>query len=93
LILLYHIAAWAIVTGVIEIAAAFSGGLLVAQEWTLALAGVLSMLLGILLIVRSDVVLLSLIWLIGAYAIVFGVILIILAIQFRTAVSHPQAWR
>jgi uncharacterized membrane protein HdeD (DUF308 family) len=46
LILLYLIATWAIVTGVIEIAAAFSGGLLVAQEWTLALAGVLSMLLG-----------------------------------------------
>jgi uncharacterized membrane protein HdeD (DUF308 family) len=32
-------------------------------------------------------------WLIGAYAIVFGVIFIILAIQFRTAVSLPQAWR
>jgi len=63
------------------------GGLLVAQEWTLAPSGVLSMFLGTLLIVRSDVVLLSLIWLIGAYAIVFGVILIILAIQFRTAVT------
>jgi uncharacterized membrane protein HdeD (DUF308 family) len=51
LILFYLIAVWVIVTGVIEIAATFSGELLVAQEWTLALAGVLSMLLGTLLVV------------------------------------------
>ena len=63
------------------------GRLPVAQEGTLALAGVLSMLLGTLLIVRPGVGLLSLTWLIGAYAIVIGVILIILAIQFRTAVT------
>jgi uncharacterized membrane protein HdeD (DUF308 family) len=60
LVLLYLIAVWAIVTGVIEIAAAFSGRLLVAQEGTLALAGVLSLLLGTLLVVRPGVGLLSL---------------------------------
>ncbi len=61
LILLYLIAAWAIVTGVIEIAAAFSGGLPVAQEWTLAPAGIHSIFLGTFLVVRSEVVPLSLI--------------------------------
>ncbi len=40
LALLYLIAAWAIVTGVFEIAASFSGLLPMAQEWTLALAGI-----------------------------------------------------
>lgn len=87
LALLYLIAAWAIVTGVFEIAAAFSGWLPLAMEWTLALAGVLSVLFGVLLAILPGVGLLSLVWLIGLYAIVFGVVLIIRAIQFRTAVT------
>lgn len=86
LVLLYLIAAWAIVTGIFEITAAFSGLLPIAQEWTLAVAGILSVLLGILLAIQPGAGLLSLVWLIGIYAIVFGVLLIIRAFQFRTAV-------
>jgi len=87
LVLLYVIAFWAIVTGVFEIAAALSGWLPVAQEWSLALAGVLSVLLGVLLAILPGVGLLSLVWLIGVYAIVFGILLIIHAFQFRRAVT------
>ena len=47
LALLYVIAVWAIVTGIFEIAAASSAGWSVAREWTLGLAGVLSVLFGI----------------------------------------------
>jgi uncharacterized membrane protein HdeD (DUF308 family) len=83
LVLLYLIAVWAIVTGIFELAAAFSGRVPVAAEWTLALAGILSVLLGVLLAVQPRAGLLSLVWLIGAYAIVFGVLLIIRAFQFR----------
>ena len=85
LVLLYVIAFWAIVTGVFEIAAALSGWLPVAQEWSLALAGVLSVLLGVLLVILPGVGLLSLVWLIGIYAIVFGLLLIVRAFQYRTA--------
>jgi uncharacterized membrane protein HdeD (DUF308 family) len=85
LVLLYLIAAWAIVTGVLEIAAAVSGLLPVVAEWTLALAGIISILLGVLLAILPGVGLLSLVWVIGVYAIVYGVILIIRAFQFRTA--------
>ncbi len=85
LVLLYVIAFWTIVTGVFEIATAFSGWLPVAQEWSLALAGVLSVLLGVLLVILPGVGLLSLVWLIGVYALIFGVLLIIRAFQFRTA--------
>ena len=87
LVLLYLIAAWAIVTGILEIVTAFSGRLPVAQEWTLALAGILSVLLGVLLAIRPGAGLLSLVWLIGIYAIVFGVLLIVRAFQFRTAAT------
>jgi len=87
LVLLYVIAFWAIVTGVFEIAAALSGWLPVAQEWSLALAGVLSVLLGVLLVILPGVGLLSLVWLIGVYAIVFGVLLLIRAFQLRTAAT------
>ncbi|MBV9691797.1 MAG: HdeD family acid-resistance protein [Ktedonobacteraceae bacterium] len=83
LVLLYLIAVWAIVTGIFELAAAFSGRVPVATEWTLALAGILSVLLGVLLAALPRAGLLSLVWLIGAYAIVFGVLLIIRAFQFR----------
>jgi uncharacterized membrane protein HdeD (DUF308 family) len=86
LVLLYLIAAWALVTGVLEIAAAVSGLLPVVAEWTLALAGIISILLGVLLAILPGVGLLSLVWVIGVYAIVYGVILIIRAFQFRTAV-------
>ena len=83
LVLLYLVATWAIVTGIFELAAAFSGRVPVATEWTLALAGILSVLLGVLLAALPRAGLLSLVWLIGAYAIVFGVLLIIRAFQFR----------
>jgi len=87
LVLLYVIAFWAIVTGVFEIAAALSGWLPVAQEWSLALAGVLSVLLGVLLVILPGVGLLSLVWLIGVYALVFGVLLLIRAFQLRRAAT------
>ena len=87
LALLYLIAAWAIVTGLLEIAAAFSARLPLAPEWTLALAGILSVLLGVLLAIQPGVGLLSLVWVIGVYALVTGVLLIIRAFQFRTAAT------
>lgn len=86
LALLYLIAFWSIVIGVFEVSAAFSGLLPMAQEWTLALAGVLSVLFGVLLIfLPAAAGILSLIWLIGVYALVFGVVLIIRAFQYRSA--------
>jgi len=90
LALLYVIAAWAIVTGIFEIVAAFSTRLPITAEWTLALAGVLSVLLGVLLAILPGVGLLSLVWLIGIYAIVFGIVLIVRAFQYRTAATPAQ---
>jgi uncharacterized membrane protein HdeD (DUF308 family) len=87
LVLLYLIAGWAIVTGVLEIAASFSRRLPATMEGILGLSGILSIILGVLLAIRPGAGLLSLVWLIGVYALVIGVLLIIRAFRFRTAVA------
>ncbi len=85
LVLLYLIAAWAIITGIIELVAAFTTGM----GWVLAIAGALSILLGIVLFARPVAGILSLVWLIGIYAIIWGVLLIIRAFQARSAPAAP----
>lgn len=82
--LLAVIAAWAIVTGVLEIMAAIRLRREMEGEWLLALSGFSSLLLGVLMIVRPGVGALALVWLIGAYAILSGVLLITLALRLRS---------
>jgi len=83
-VLLAFIAAWAILTGVFEIAAAIWLRKVIEGEWTLILAGAASVLFGVLLILQPTAGAVAIIWLIGAYAIVFGVLLSILALQLRS---------
>jgi uncharacterized membrane protein HdeD (DUF308 family) len=91
LALLYLIAAWAIVTGIMEIAAAIRLRREVVGEWALILGGALSVLFGALLVViPARAGLLSLTWLIGAYAVVFGVLQVVLAFRVRSAPSSAQ---
>jgi len=87
LILLFLIAAWALITGIIELVAAFTTGM----GWLLALAGALSILLGIVLFARPRAGILSLVWVIGIYAIIWGVLLIVRAFQARSAPAAPSA--
>jgi uncharacterized membrane protein HdeD (DUF308 family)/sporulation protein YlmC with PRC-barrel domain len=84
LALLYFIAAWAIVSGILEIAGAIRLRREIEGEWALGLSGALSLLFGVLLVViPAPAGLLSLVWLIGAYALAFGVLLLVLAFRIR----------
>jgi uncharacterized membrane protein HdeD (DUF308 family) len=83
-VLLYLIAAWAVVTGIFEIATAIRLRQEIRGEWALIIGGALSILFGVILAVIGPVAgLLSLIWLIGVYAVAFGILMLITAFQVR----------
>jgi uncharacterized membrane protein HdeD (DUF308 family) len=83
--LLMVIAAWAVVTGIAEIAASFAIGGGLRHGWPLALAGVLSIVFGGLLLAFPGSGALALLWTIGAYAIVFGGMLVAFGVRLRAA--------
>lgn len=87
LALVYVIAAWALVTGVLEIAAAIKLRHHISGEWLLALAGVASIIFGFLVMVFPLAGALVIALWIGAYAVVFGVVMISLGIRLRNWVK------
>ena len=82
--LLFYIAIWAIGTGVLEIVGAIRLRKEIDGEWMLILAGLASVVFGVLLMAQPGADALALIWLIGSYAIVFGVLLVLLAFKARS---------
>lgn len=86
---IYLFAAWALVTGALEIAAAIRLRNEIRGEWLLALSGVLSILVGVFIAIFPGLGLVGLVWAIGAYAIVFGVVMIGLAFRMRR-VEHEM---
>jgi uncharacterized membrane protein HdeD (DUF308 family) len=81
--LLILIAAWAIVTGIMELVAAVRLRKIINNEWLLVLAGIASVMLGILLLFQPAAGALVLIWWIGAWALLSGILLMILAFRMR----------
>jgi uncharacterized membrane protein HdeD (DUF308 family) len=83
-ILVLLIAAWSIVTGIVEIIMAIRLREQIKGEFWMGLAGVASILFGVLLFLFPAAGVLSLVWLIGSFAIVFGIFLVILGWRLRT---------
>jgi uncharacterized membrane protein HdeD (DUF308 family) len=83
--LIYYLATWAFLTGILEIVAAFRLRKVIEGEWILAVAGLLSIAFGVMLAAQPGAGMLSLIWLIGAYAIIFGALEIGLGFRLRGA--------
>ena len=83
LVLIYIIASWAVFTGILEIVAAIRLRHEITNEWFLALGGVLSIGLGILLFLQPAAGSLAIIWMIAGYALIFGILLVILGIRLR----------
>ncbi|MEA2714115.1 MAG: hypothetical protein QOK27_2076 [Gemmatimonadales bacterium] len=83
LALLYVIATWALVTGAFEIAAAIRLRKVITGEWILALSGILSVALGVLLILAPGPGALAVVIWIGAYAFVFGALMFALGLRLQ----------
>jgi uncharacterized membrane protein HdeD (DUF308 family) len=83
LVLLSFIAAWSIITGVLAIAAAVQLRNVIANEWLMILSGSASIVFGILLIVLPSSGALAIVWLLGSYALLFGILTLMLAFRLR----------
>ena len=92
-VLMYSIAAWAMIAGVLEIMAAMPLRRVITGKQTLFVYGILSAVFGVLLFVIPSTSALSLVWVIGYYTIVMGIMLIILGFRLRGLQPHIQATR
>lgn len=82
-VLLIFIATWAIILGVMEIYGAIKLRKEIEGEWLLILNGIISVLFGAVLLWRPGVGALAVVWIIGFYAIVLGVIYIMFGLKLR----------
>jgi uncharacterized membrane protein HdeD (DUF308 family) len=78
--LVWIIAIWAIISGALMLAAAFALNIDYGRWW-LALGGIASLVFGILLVIQPFIGAVVLTLWIGAYALVFGIFLLVLAFQ------------
>ncbi len=83
IVLLFCIAAWAVVTGVMQVVGAFVARHEIEGEWWLIAGGVLSVLFGLLLFMRPGTGALALVLLIASYAILYGAILVAFSLRLR----------
>jgi uncharacterized membrane protein HdeD (DUF308 family) len=84
LALVIYIAAWALMIGATEIVAAIRLRREIEGEWFLILMGIVSIIFAIMLLWNPLPGALALVWLIGSYAIVFGVLGIIFGFRLRS---------
>jgi uncharacterized membrane protein HdeD (DUF308 family) len=81
---LYLLAAWAIITGIMELVAPLAFPMRGGRAALMVLAGLASIVFGILIAAQPSSGLLAVVWLIGVYAIVFGVMYIVAYFQSRS---------
>ena len=79
--LLFVVAAWAVITGLLEIITAVRLRREIENEWSLGLAGALSVILGVVLFLNPGAGLMGMVWVIGIWAVIFGILMIVLGIR------------
>jgi uncharacterized membrane protein HdeD (DUF308 family) len=81
--LLFYMAIWAIARGVLEIVAALRLRDEIEGEWLFIVSGLFSVAFGVLLMAKPGAGALTVLWLVAAYAVVFGIVLVMLAFKAR----------
>lgn len=83
MVIVFIIGFWAFITGVFELLAAIKLRNEIAGEWLLGLGGILSIIFSLLLLANPGIGGVAIIWMIGLYAILFGISMIFLGLRLR----------
>ncbi len=83
------VAVWAILTGALELAAAFRLGT-EDGRWWLVVGGLVSLAYGALLVIAPMIGAVVLTWWLGAYALIFGVSLVVLAFKLKARLDEHR---
>jgi uncharacterized membrane protein HdeD (DUF308 family) len=84
IILVYFIAARALIVGVVELAAAVALRREVSNEWLLIVRGIFAVLFGLVLAIAPGAGALALVLMVGVYAIIAGILLLLVAFRLRS---------
>ena len=87
LVLTIYIGVWAVVTGVMQIIAAMRLRKEIEGEWLLVLSGLLSVVFGGFVLSQPMAGMMAMVWVIATYAVIFGVLMILLAFRVKKGVS------
>ena len=87
---LFLIAGWAIMTGILEVVAPLSFPMSGGRGLLSVLSGIVSIAFGVLIAAQPAAGLLTVVWLIGIYAIIFGVMQVVVYFEARS-VAHSLA--
>ena len=82
--LLFYIAVWVTGTGLLQVVAGIRLRKEIEGEFWLILSGLISIALGVFLVARPGAGALSVLWVIATYAVLFGIILVVLAFRVRS---------
>lgn len=85
LVLLYLIAAWAIIVGIFKIVSAIPG-----VDWLLMASGGVSIVLGLLLVAARSGGALAFVQIIGIFALIFGFLMLVNGFEMRTQPHRPR---
>lgn len=88
LVLLSFIALWALASGIFQIAAAIRLRAVITNEWLMVISGLLSIGFGVLMLARPGAGALAVAWIIGWYAMLFGVLLVVLGFRLKGLASR-----
>ena len=74
---------WAVASGVVEVISAVRLRREIQEEWLLGLSGIVSIILGFILISRPQFGQVTTTYVLGTYGLIFGIVLVVLGLRLR----------
>ena len=90
LFLLYMIAVWALITGIISIITAIRLRKQISNEWYLILSGAVAVIFSFFIFAWPKAAAMTIMWIISVFAILFGILLLVLALRIRKVAKEAS---